>query len=287
MQKVLITGALGQLGRALTKTLDKSIYELILADLSDSPDFSGVNLDITDEAAVLKFAEESNPDIIINAAAFTAVDLCETKEDVAYRVNAIGPANLAKAAKRTGAKLVHISTDYVFDGEAKEPYKPYDTPHPVSAYGRTKFAGEEFVKENCEKYFIIRTAWLYGEGKNFVKTMLRLSESNPEIKVVSDQVGCPTSAVQLAKIIARVITTESYGIYHGVCSGVTSWYGFTCEIMKLMGKSTIITPITSDMYPTPTKRPAYSVLDNTSLKELGCEIADWHEAIREYLKGEE
>lgn len=283
MKKVLITGALGQLGRALTKELPAEEYELIPADLSDSPDFKGYNLDITDENAVVAFVQEHRPDIIINAAAFTAVDLCETKEDIAYRVNAEGPGNLAKAAKLTNARLVHVSTDYVFDGEGTSPYRPEDTPNPVSAYGRTKLAGEELVKQNCDKYYIIRTAWLYGEGKNFVKTMLNLAETRPEIKVVSDQLGCPTSAAELARIIRVVIGTEAYGIHHGVCSGVTSWYGFTCEIMRLAGKQVKVTPISSAEYPTPTKRPAYSVLDNSSLTAIGCRIADWHDAIKEYL----
>ncbi len=284
MKKVLITGALGQLGRALTKTLDLSRYEIVRADITDDTEFDGVRLDITDEEAVNKAFSELKPDIVVNCAAFTAVDLCETKEELAYSVNALGPANLAKAAEANNAVLVHISTDYVFDGKATSPYKPADKTAPVSAYGRGKQKGEEFVLQNCKRAFIVRTAWLYGEGKNFVRTMLRLAENNTEIKVVEDQVGCPTSAKELAAIIAVLIETEKYGIYHGVCCGVTSWYGFAKEIFRLAGKDNIsVIPIKACEYPSPTERPSYSVLDNSSLIELGCKISDWKDALKEYM----
>ncbi len=284
MKKVLITGALGQLGRALTKTLDLSRYEIVRADITDDTEFDGIRLDITDEEAVNKAFSELKPDIVVNCAAFTAVDLCETKEELAYSVNALGPANLAKAAEANNAVLVHISTDYVFDGKATSPYKPADKTAPVSAYGRGKQKGEEFVLQNCKRAFIVRTAWLYGEGKNFVRTMLRLAENNTEIKVVEDQVGCPTSAKELAAIIAVLIKTEKYGIYHGVCCGVTSWYGFAKEIFRLAGKDNIsVIPIKACEYPSPTERPSYSVLDNSSLIELGCKISDWKDALKEYM----
>ena len=215
MKRLLITGCNGQLGRALNQLYEGNReYELVNTDVAE--------LDITDVSKVLKLTQEVRPYAIVNCAAHTAVDLCETDVDNAYRINAIGPRNLSIAAQRYGAKMVQISTDYVFDGKGTRPYTEFDATGPQGMYGATKLAGENFVKEFCSEHFIIRTAWLYGDGKNFVKTMLRLSETHDQVRVVRDQVGSPTSAKELAGMIAYLIPTDNYGLFHGTCEGVCS-----------------------------------------------------------------
>ncbi len=277
MYKLLITGCNGQLGRAINELYkNRDDIECINTDVAE--------LDITDNEAVIKFVKEKAPYAIINCAAHTAVDRCEDEEDLAYKINALGPRNLSIAAAEVGCKMVHISTDYVFAGDATKPYTEFDTPAPVSAYGRTKLAGENFVKEFADKHFIIRTAWLYGDGKNFVKTMLKLAEDRDEVGVVCDQVGSPTSAMELARAIDALVFTEEYGTYHGTCEGVCSWADFAEEIFKLAGKNTKVNHLTTDQYPTKAKRPAYSVLDNYMLRLTGrYTFADWHDALKEYM----
>ena len=277
MYKLLITGCNGQLGRALNELYKgRNDIECINTDVAE--------LDITNNEAVIKFVKENAPYAIINCAAHTAVDRCEDEEDLAYKINALGPRNLSIAANETGCKMVHISTDYVFAGDATKPYTEFDAPAPVSAYGRTKLAGENFVKEFASKHFIIRTAWLYGDGKNFVKTMLKLAEDRDEVGVVCDQVGSPTSAMELARAIDALVFTEEYGTYHGTCEGICSWADFAEEIFKLAGKNTKVNHLTTDQYPTKAKRPAYSVLDNYMLRLTGrYTFADWHDALKEYM----
>jgi len=181
--------------------------------------------------------------------------------------------------------MVHISTDYVFSGDATTPYTEFDMPNPQGMYGKTKLAGEKFVEKFARDYFIILTAWLYGDGKNFVKTMLRLSETNETVRVVKDQVGSPTSARELARIIDQLIWTENYGIFHGTCEGVASWADFAAEIFRIAGKSAQVVGITTEEYPTPTKRPAYSVLENYMLKlTTDYMAADWRDALSEYFR---
>ncbi|MDE6846541.1 MAG: dTDP-4-dehydrorhamnose reductase [Lachnospiraceae bacterium] len=278
MKKVIVTGANGQLGRAINGLYAGSAeYELINTDVGE--------LDITNIDRVMEFAREIRPYAIINCAAYTAVEACEQEEDLAFRINAIGPRNLSIAATETGAKLMHVSTDYVFDGNGNRPYLETDPVGPQGAYGRTKLAGENFVREFSYKHYIVRTAWLYGDGKNFVKTMLRLSETNDKVRVVKDQVGSPTSAAELAKAIAYLLPTENYGLFHGTCEGDCSWAQFTEEIFRLAGKSTVVEPITSEEYGAAVKRPAYSILENYMLKmTTDFMFADWHDAIAEYLK---
>ncbi len=277
MKKILITGCNGQLGRAINKEYEtEKETVLVNTDVGE--------LDITDVAEVIKFTEEVNPDVIINCAAFTAVDACETQFDTAYKINAIGPRNLSIAAKKVNAKFIHVSTDYVFSGEGTRPYREYDDVAPQSAYGKTKAEGENFVKQFGDKFFIIRTAWLYGDGKNFVKTMLSLAEKNSEVNVVCDQIGSPTSATELAKMIHYLEPTENYGIYHGTCEGICSWADFAEKIFELSGLDTKVNRITSDKYPSPTKRPAYSVLDNYMLRlTTDFKFMDWEEALKVYL----
>lgn len=285
MKKVLITGSNGQLGLELINTL-KDKYELILTNR--------LNLDITNFSEAIEFIKQRKPDIVINCAALTAVDLCETQEDRAYSSNALGPKNLAIASSLIGAKLVQISTDYVFDGEGTKdlngktrPYIEEDKTNPQSAYGRTKLEGEKLVIENSSKYFIIRTAWLYGEGKNFVRTMINLSKTNSEVRVVNDQIGSPTSTEELSNMIKKIIETENYGIYHGTCEGYCSWYDFTCEIYRLLDIKTKVIPVTTEEYPRPAKRPKYSVLENKKLNELGIyKFKEWQEALKIYFEKE-
>lgn len=276
MKKLLVTGCNGQLGRAVNKQFEGTEYELVNTDVAD--------LDITNIDDVLKLVEEVKPYAIINCAAHTGVDACETDIDNAYKINAIGPRNLSIAATKVGAKMVHISTDYVFEGNATEPYTEFSPVNPQGMYGRTKLAGEEFVKQFADKFFIIRTAWLYGDGKNFVKTMLRLSETNDKVRVVGDQVGSPTSTKELAKAIAVLLPTDNYGLFHGTCEGKCSWADFTKEIFRLAGKTTEVEAITTAEYPTPAVRPAYSVLENWMFKNTtDFMFADWKDAIAEYI----
>lgn len=286
MKKIIITGSNGQLGRAVNSLCANSTeYELINTDFN----VEGIkNLDISDLDSVVSFFKEIKPYAVINCAAFTAVDACEVQVDAAHKINAIGPRNLSIAATQTGSKVVHISTDYVFRGDGTRPYTEFDTPAPKAMYGITKLAGENFVKQFAKDYFIIRTAWLYGDGKNFVKTMLRLSENHDTVNVVNDQIGSPTSADELAKAIMYLLPTDNYGTFHGTCEGQCSWADFTKEIFRLAGKSTIVNPVTSlqykEMNPASADRPAYSVLENYMLKlTTNHMFADWEKAIAEYI----
>lgn len=286
MKKIIVTGSNGQLGRAInTLFASNSEYEFINTDFG----VPGItDLDITDLDAVLSLCREVRPYAIINCAAHTNVDACEVQVDAAHRINALGPRNMAIASTETGAKLVHISTDYVFAGDATRPYTEFDTPAPKAMYGITKLAGENFVKQFARNFFIIRTAWLYGDGKNFVRTMLKLSENHDEISVVNDQLGSPTCADELARAIFALVPTENYGLFHGTCEGMCSWADFTKEIFRLAGKSTKVNPVTSkeykEMNPASADRPAYSVLDNYMLRLTGSyTFADWESAISEYI----
>lgn len=276
--KIFVTGCNGQLGRAVNlQYKDDSNVTFVNTDVAD--------LDITKVDDVMGAVKAEKPDVIVNCAAHTAVDACETDWDNAYRINAIGPRNLSLAANEVNAKLVHISTDYVFDGKGTRPYTEFDKVDPQGAYGKTKLAGEEFVKAFANRYFIIRTAWLYGDGKNFVKTMLRLSETNDAVSVVNDQVGSPTSAKELAGAIAHLIPTDNYGLFHGTCEGVCSWADFAEEIFRLRGLSTKVNRITSAEFNAKAPRPAYSVLENYMLKlTTDYKFAQWEDAIAEYMK---
>lgn len=287
MKKILVTGCNGQLGRAIRREYAQEEVEFINTDVTES---EGVRaLDITDVDAVLKLVRETKPQVIINCAAHTNVDACETQWDAAYKINAIGPRNLSIAANAVGAKLIHVSTDYVFEGNGTKPYTEFDAPNPVSAYGKTKLEGENFVREFAEKHFIFRTAWLYGEGKNFVKTMLALAEKYEAVSVVCDQKGSPTSAVELARAIKFYEGTENYGTYHATCEGDTNWAEFAEAIFERAGKNTKVNHVTSEEYarmnPASAKRPAYSILDNYMMRLTSeYRMADWKDALDEYMK---
>ncbi|MBQ7658590.1 MAG: dTDP-4-dehydrorhamnose reductase [Butyrivibrio sp.] len=287
MEKIIVTGCNGQLGRAINKELPRDKYELINTDVFQGEGI--IPLDITNVDAVVDLARKTKASAIINCAAYTAVDKQESDIDLSYKINAIGPRNLAIAATEVGAKLVHVSTDYVFEGNGTRPYIEFDKTGPVSVYGKTKLAGEEMVKQFARDFFIIRTAWLYGDGKNFVKTMLNLSEKYDEVSVVKDQLGTPTSTTELAKAIHFLLGTENYGVFHGTCEGDTNWADFTEEIFRLAGKSTRVNHVTTEEYtaknPQAAPRPAYSILENYMFKLTSdFMFADWHYAIEEYLK---
>ena len=286
MKKILVTGSNGQLGRALKKEYaNEQNVEFIHTDVAKGDGIFA--LDITDIDAVLAFVREKNPDVIINCAAHTNVDACEAQWDLAYKINAIGARNLSIAAAKTDAKLIHISTDYVFEGTSPKPLTEFDQTGPISAYGKTKYEGERFVKEFSQKHFILRTAWLYGDGKNFVKTMLKLAETHDTITVVSDQYGSPTSAAELARMVHFLEPTESYGTYHATCEGQCSWADFAKAIFQRAGKTTNVHYVTTEEYNSPAKRPAYSVLDNYMLRLAfgdAFQMADWQDALDEYMK---
>ncbi len=286
-KKLLITGCNGQLGRAINALYTgNDEYELINTDYG----VEGVtSLNITDLDSVISLIRDVRPYAVINCAAFTNVDGCEVQRDLAYSINAIGPRNLSIAAREAGAKLMHISTDYVFPGTSETPLTEFDPTGPKSAYGVTKLAGESFVQQFSDHSFIIRTAWLYGDGKNFVKTMLRLAQDHDRITVVNDQIGSPTSAAQLAEAIAYLLPTENYGLFHGTCEGQCSWADFTKEIFRLHGDQTEVVPVTSKQYkemnPGSADRPAFSVLENYMFRlTTDHRFADWHDAIAAYLR---
>jgi len=276
--KVLITGANGQLGRELAKQyIEKKLIDLILTDVLD--------LDITNVNQVFRFVNENKPDVIINCAALTAVDKCEKEIDLAYKINTIGPKNLAAAANEIGAEIVQVSTDYVFRGNVNKSLTEFDEVAPQTVYGKTKLEGEISVKNLNAKHYIVRTAWLYGDGNNFVKTMLNLSKTNKIIKVVNDQRGTPTSAVDLSRVIIKLVENKNYGLFHCTCKGECTWYEFTKEIFRLKGIDTEVLPCITDEFPRPAKRPEYSVLRNYMLELTTGDITrSWEEAIEEYLK---
>ncbi|MEZ0537119.1 dTDP-4-dehydrorhamnose reductase [Caldicellulosiruptoraceae bacterium PP1] len=271
----LITGAKGQLGQEVIRQFDGK-YKYIGIDIDQ--------LDITDNKKTIELINEIKPTHIIHCAAYTNVDKCEDEIDLAFKVNAIGTRNLAITAEKVNAKLIYISTDYVFDGEKQTPYNEFDVPHPQSIYGKSKLAGENFVKEFCNRYFILRIAWLYGiEGNNFVKTIIRLAKEKGKLEVVDDQKGNPTFTRDVAKIIELLMETEKYGIYHVTNEGTTSWYGFTQKILKEFNIDCDLQPTTSDKFVRPAKRPKNSSLDKMMLRlELSLKMRYWEEAFEEF-----
>ena len=279
--KIVITGAKGQLGTELINQLrNMEGMDIIPTDRDE--------LNIIDINSVNEFLLNNKPDVVINCAAHTAVDLCETDVENAYKINEVGTRNLAIVCEKIGAKLVQVSTDYVFDGNGTRPYREDDTTCPNSIYGTSKLMGENFVREFCSRYFVVRTAWLYGEGNNFVRTMLKLSETNSELNVVNDQFGSPTSTVDLAKAIIDLMTTEHYGVYHGTCEGQCSWYDFAKKIFEIKNIDIKVNPVTSEEFKRPAPRPAYSVLDNFMFKLVGLNsFRNWEESLKEYLDKEQ
>lgn len=291
--KILITGSNGQLGNELQKIIETGEAEI--GRVSDSIKNAEVfpldieELDITKLEDVKRVFNDIKPDVVINCAAATNVDGCESNKDLAFKINAIGARNLAMVSVKFGAKLVQVSTDYVFSGVGETPLTEFDLTAPYSVYGKTKLKGEEYVMEFSSKYYIVRTAWLYGYvGKNFVYTMMNLGAQKDSISVVNDQLGNPTNANDLAYHILKLIETDEYGVYHCTGKGECSWFDFATEIMKLSGRNCKVSPCTSDeykeMYPNSAKRPEYSSLDNMMLRcTIGDEMRDWKESLKSFM----
>lgn len=293
--KILITGAQGQLGTELQRQLRRGGSALgpmperlknasvIATDLGE--------LDITNRLETIAFVRRHQPDTIISCAAFTNVDGCEEQPEAAFKVNAVGAANLAQAAEKIGARLIHVSTDYVFSGAANggRPLDESERPAPISVYGKTKALGEEYVRDFCRRYFIVRTAWLYGAaGKNFVKTMVAAGKKFGKLEVVNDQLGNPTNAEDLAHHLLKLAVSHDYGVYHCTGEGVCSWYDFAAEIIRLAGVDAQVTPCSSQEYaakhPAAACRPAWSALENRMLAcTVGNGMRPWREALADYF----
>jgi dTDP-4-dehydrorhamnose reductase len=287
--KILITGSKGQLGNELQNILKIGRAEIgqVSKTIKDSRviPLDVDELDITNLIEVKKKINYLKPDVVINCAAATNVDGCESKENLAFMVNSIGPRNLAIACEEIGAKLVQISTDYVFSGVGNKPLTEYDLASPYTVYGKTKLLGENYVRKFSTKYFIVRTAWLYGYvGHNFVYTIRKLGKEKDCINVVNDQRGNPTNANDLAYHILKLIETEEYGIYHCTGKGQCTWYEFAKMIIKLSGEKCEVKPCTSEEYKTVAQRPKYSSLDNMMLRNtIGDEMRDWKDALKSFI----
>lgn len=290
MNNIIVTGANGQLGSEIIDIMTSgkselgrlnSFYEncnIIAIDIND--------LDISDLDKTIEFVGNHKPYAVINCAAMTNVDGCETNIDGAFKANAIGPRNLAIACEKTDSKMLQVSTDYVFDGLGSSPYIESDKVNPNSVYGVSKNLGERYVREFCSRWFIVRTAWLYGyKGSNFVKTMVKLAREKGFLKVVNDQIGNPTNAADLAWHICKLIITDEYGTYHCTGLGECSWYDFACEIVKCFNLNATVQPCSTEEFPRPANRPKYSSLDNFMLRlTVGDEFRHWKDAIKEYVK---
>lgn len=281
--KLLVTGSAGQLGQDLVLLLQHEGHEVLGCDRQE--------MDITDLDQCIQIIGEFGPDTVIHCAAHTAVDAAESDIDAAYLINATGSRNVALAAEKAEAKLVYISTDYVFDGMGAQPYHEYDNTDPKSIYGKSKRAGEVLVQSLSSKYFIVRTSWVYGKyGNNFVKTMLKLGQEKPMLKVVDDQKGSPTYTVDLARFLLELIQTEKYGVYHASNSDSCTWYEFTqaifAEAQDILGLSFTakLEPCTTEQFPSPAPRPRNSVMEHLSIRTNGFQdIRHWREGLKDFL----
>ncbi|MCA6914338.1 dTDP-4-dehydrorhamnose reductase [Pectobacterium versatile] len=276
--RILLTGANGQLGRCFQDRLPAE-WEILATDTAE--------LDITDLARVEEVVKDLQPDAIVNAAAYTAVDKAESEPELAEKINAMGPENLAIVANKQGIRLVHVSTDYVFDGNATEPYSEDSATNPLSVYGKTKLAGEQAVAKASPEAIIVRTAWVFSEyGNNFVKTMFRLAKERDTLSIVNDQRGCPTYAGDLAQAIISLLEKNAEGgVYHYCGDEEVSWYEFAQAIFaiavekKLLNKAPILTPIITQQFPTPSQRPKYSTLQCRKIQYLGIDTSDWKNSL--------
>ena len=275
--KILVTGVKGQLGHDVVNELTKRGIEAVGVDIEE--------MDITDPVSVDRVIKETAPDAVIHCAAYTAVDAAEGNEELCRKVNADGPQNIANVCKELDIKMIQISTDYVFGGEGTHFWKPEDACEPQSVYGRTKYQGELAVRNTLEKYFIVRIAWVFGiNGKNFVKTMLNLAKTHDTIRVVNDQFGSPTYTYDLARLLADMVVTDKYGVYHATNEGICSWYEFACAIFQEAGISVNVVPVTTAEYAAKAKRPANSRMDNNKLTENGFEkLPAWQDALARYV----
>ena len=277
--RVLVTGVKGQLGYDVVNELESKGIEAVGVDIEE--------MDITDADAVNKVITESNVDAVIHCAAYTAVDAAEDNIDLCRRVNANGTENIAKVCKKLDIKMIYISTDYVFNGEGTNMWLPDDEREPLNVYGQTKYEGEVAVTDNLEKYFIVRIAWVFGvNGKNFIKTMLRLGKERGAVSVVNDHIGSPTYTPDLAVLLVDMIQTEKYGFYHATNEGLCSWYEFACEIFKQAGMNEVsVTPVDSTKFPAKAKRPKNSRMSKDKLEEMGFNrLPAWQDALGRFLK---
>jgi dTDP-4-dehydrorhamnose reductase len=272
--RILLTGATGQVGWELRRTL---------APLGEVKFFDRFGLDLADTPPLVATVRALQPAVIVNAAAYTAVDKAESERDLAFAINATAPRVLAEEAKRIGALLVHYSTDYVFDGEKASPYVEDDPTHPLSVYGASKLAGEQAIARSGCRHLTLRTSWVYGpRGRNFYLTMLRLAKERPELKFVDDQVGAPTSSLEIARATAALLAKGAQGLYHMSAAGETTWCGFARAILKRAGLATPVAAIRTEDYPTPAKRPRNSRLDCSKLRrETGVALSGWEAALDE------
>lgn len=275
--KILVTGVKGQLGYDVVHELNGRGMEAVGVDIEE--------MDITDPESVDRVIRETAPDALIHCAAYTAVDAAEEHEALCRRVNADGPRNIARVCKDLDIKMIQVSTDYVFSGEGTHFWKPEDACDPQSVYGQTKYEGELAVREILDKYFIVRIAWTFGvNGKNFVKTMLNLAKTHDTIRVVNDQFGSPTYTYDLAKLLADMVVTDKYGVYHATNEGICSWYEFACAIFREAGVDINVIPVTTAEYAARAKRPANSRMDNHKLTENGFnQLPAWQDALRRYV----
>jgi len=275
--KVLVTGAAGMLGRDLVPILAES-HEVIEADIDQ--------FDIADWPSTLDFIEPRRPEALINLAAFTAVDRCETERDAAFRVNAVGPGNLARACERIGARIVHVSTDYVFEGAASRPWREDDRPMPKSVYGKSKHLGEIAVFGESGRCAVVRTAWLYGpHGGNFVESILRIAGERDTLSVVDDQAGSPTYTVDLARGLATILDRGLCGLYHFTNSGQTTWRGFALAVLAEAGLEREVLPLTTEQLGRPAIRPLYSVMDTSKFeRDAGYRPRSWEQGLSDYMK---
>lgn len=277
--KVLVTGVKGQLGYDVVNELTKRGHEAVGVDVDE--------MDITDGDACRQVITEANPDAVIHCAAYTAVDAAEDNVDLCRRVNADGTRNIALVCRDLDIKMVYISTDYVFDGQGTRPWEPDDARDPLNVYGVTKCEGEMAVEELVKKFFIVRIAWVFGvNGKNFIRTMLRLGEEKGVVSVVDDQIGSPTYTYDLARLLVDMTESEHYGRYHATNEGFCSWYEFACEIFKQAGMAEVkVTPVDSSQFPAKAKRPMNSRMDKSKLAANGFEpLPAWQDALNRYLK---
>lgn len=276
--RVLVTGVKGQLGHDVMNELAKRGYEGVGVDVEE--------MDITDRDAVERVMREAHVDKVMHCAAWTAVDAAEDQVELCRKVNAVGTENIARMCRELDLPMVYLSTDYVFDGEGERPWEPDDERHPLNVYGQTKYEGELAVEKYLEKYFIVRIAWVFGiNGNNFIKTMLRLSETHDTLTVVDDQIGSPTYTYDLARLLVDMLETEKYGRYHATNEGLCSWCDFAKEIFRQAGKQVTVLPVTSDEYPAKAKRPHNSRMNKDKLEEMGfTRLPSWQDALGRYLK---
>ncbi len=276
--RVLVTGARGMLGTDLAAVLLAHEYDVTAADLAE--------FDLTNAAATASFVRQTQPALIINTAAYTAVDQAECDADTAFRVNRDGVWNIAQAAKEVGAALLHVSTDYIFDGTKPAPYLEDDPPNPKSVYGASKLAGEEAVRETLAEHWIVRPAWLYGiHGKSFPATILRVAAEGKPLRVVNDQKGCPTYTVHLAEALAAIIAQPHYGTYHAVNSGACTWYDLARVAVRAAGLQVEVAPCSTEEFPRPAPRLANSVLDTSKLAAVyGVRLPPWEEGLAEFVR---